>query len=87
MLPISWDIKLNCNHNISLGLRVLVLFHLVLRIHELSSFMFVSDGRPILESMVLDYKAWAQYTSVISHGYKKPYSQSLIKPRRDIPII
>jgi hypothetical protein len=28
--------------------------------------MLVSDGRPILESMVLDYKAWAQYPSVIA---------------------
>jgi hypothetical protein len=49
--------------------------------------MFVSDGSPILGSMVLAYKAWAQYPSVISHGYKKPYSQTLIKSRRDIPII
>jgi hypothetical protein len=57
------------------------------RIHELSSFMFVSDGSPILGSMVLAYKARAQYPSVISHGYKKPYSQTLIKSRRDIPII
>ena len=53
MLPISWDIEYNCNHNISLGLRVMVLFHIGVKIHELSSFMFVSDGNPILESMVL----------------------------------
>ena len=57
MLPISWDIEYNCNHNISLGLRVMVLFHIGVKIHELSSFMFFSDGSPIFRSMVLAYKA------------------------------
>jgi len=47
----------------------MVLFHVGVRIHELSSFLFVSDGSPILWSMVLAYKAWAQCPSVISHGY------------------
>ena len=47
----------------------MVLFHVGVKIHELSSFMFVSDGSPILGSMVLAYKAWAQCPSVISHGY------------------
>jgi hypothetical protein len=47
----------------------MVLFHEGIRIYELSSFMFVSDGSPILGSMVLAYNAWAQCLSVISHGY------------------
>jgi hypothetical protein len=45
----------------------MVLFHVGVRIHELISFLFVSDGRPIIGSMVLAYKAWAQCPYVISH--------------------
>ena len=53
----------------------MVLFNVGVKIHELGNFMFVSVGSPILRSMVLAYKAWAQCPSVISHGYiAKPNS-------------
>jgi hypothetical protein len=63
-------ICISLRDNISLGLRLLVLFHVGVRIHELSSFMFVSDGRPILGSMVLVYKAWAQWLMEKKQGQK-----------------
>jgi hypothetical protein len=60
----------------------MVLFHVGVKIHELSSFMFVSDGNPILESMVLFtnsdvlttelVKSSGNNTEVLTTGLSKP---------------